>query len=109
MEESRIKVILNDEGNIIIYNNDELVLTIVADTKMQIKADEIFGSLKYDSNKTYVLEDVLENKNETLKRRYEAMVKLHGFYEELVKGINKIDVEDNLTEDINLDEEDIWF
>lgn len=107
MEESRIKLILSDEGNIIIYNNDELMLTIVADTKMQIKADEIFESLKYDPNKTYVLEDVLENKKETLKRRYEAMVKLHGFYEELVKGINKIDIEDSLTVDINLDEEDI--
>jgi hypothetical protein len=33
MEESRIKLVLNDAGVIIVSNNDEQVLTIVADTK----------------------------------------------------------------------------
>lgn len=109
MEEVNIELILNENGDIIVRNDDEDVLQKrVIDSTMQVSGEEIYNSIKYDINKKYILSDLTElpeNASAQLKHRYEAIKKLYNFYYELITSINQIDHNHReLTEEISLNE-----
>src|SRR5690554_3213909 len=84
MEEQRIKLEINNDGVITIRHNDEIFMEINASETMEISAEAIFNSLDYKVGTRYKLE-MLSNENEKInKHKYEALIKLHDFYNDLI-------------------------
>ena len=97
MEEIRIKLELNSDGKIEIFNNGKVVLEIPEDSKMELKGSDIFASLEYKVDKVYILEELNELENVSLSRKYKAAEKLHEFYKDLIIKINEtIKIKNNL-------------
>lgn len=97
MASKTVKIQLEENGEIKIFNNDELKITICTNDN-QIKGQDIYDSLNVEIGDDFILEPIQEDIG---NQRYKTYQMIHSLYSDILDSIKTKDEDMSFDVDVS--------